>query len=315
VTDQSRQADVVTGAFSYSGAAIAQQLTVAGHRVRTLTGHPHRAPAGTDIDTYQLQFDDPGRLVEAMRGAHTLYNTYWVRFARGQVSHSAAVANSQVLFDAAKRAGIARIVHVSIMRPSLDSQYSYFRGKAEVEQILAETGISYAIARPAVLFGGGGVLINNVAWLLRHLPVFAVGGSGTYGVRVIHVDDLAKLCMQLASQDDDTVTDAVGPQRLTFIEFVRAIRSAVDSHAVIVPVPNALLPGLSAILGVALRDRLLTSDEYHAMVDGLADSDAPTTGSVVFTDWLSAHGDQLGRRYANEISRHFARPGSGSRQG
>lgn len=309
------EVDVVTGAFSYSGAAIARQLALAGRRVRTLTGHPDRAPAGTEIDVRPLQFDDPHALTEALRGSHTLYNTYWVRFARGRIDHDVAVANSGVLFQAAKAAGVRRIVHVSIMRPTPDSPYPYFRGKAEVEQLLADVGISYAIVRPALLFGGDGVLVNNVAWLLRHLPVFAIGGRGDYGVRGIHVDDLARLCVRLGDAEDVTVTDAVGPESLTFREFVEAIRSAVGSRTVIVSVPSAVLTGLSTMLGVALRDRLLTPDEYHAMVDGLADSDAPTTGTIRFTDWLAEHGDELGRRYANELQRHFDRPGRGASDG
>ena len=99
--------DVVTGAFSYSGAAIASELRAAGRQVRTLTGHPDRARAGTDIDVCPLNFDDPGELTRAMRGAHTLYNTYWVRFAHGHVDHGAAVANSQTLFEAAAAAGVS----------------------------------------------------------------------------------------------------------------------------------------------------------------------------------------------------------------
>jgi NADH dehydrogenase len=172
------QLDVVTGAFSYSGAAIARELLAAGHRTRTLTGHPERAPADSAIDVRPLNFADPAELTRSLQGAHTQYNTYWVRFAHGHVDHQVAVANSRALFDAAARAGVQRIVHVSITNPSLSSPYPYFRGKAEVEQILADTGVPCAIIRPAILFGEEGVLVNNVAWLLRHLPVFAVGGRG-----------------------------------------------------------------------------------------------------------------------------------------
>ena len=160
--------DVVTGAFGYSGAAIARELLAAGHQVRTLTSHSGRAPAGTPIDVRPLNFTDPDALNRDLRGAHTLYNTYWVRFARGGVTHDTAVANSRVLFEAASRAGVQRIVHVSITHADAASPYPYFRGKAEVERDLAAAGIPYAVARPAILFGGGGgVLLNNIAWLLR----------------------------------------------------------------------------------------------------------------------------------------------------
>jgi uncharacterized protein YbjT (DUF2867 family) len=300
------QLDVVTGAFSYSGAAIARDLLGHGHRVRTLTGHPGRAPSGTPIDCQPLDFSDERALSMSMAGAHTLYNTYWVRFAHGPVSHAQAVANSRVLFSAAVSAGVQRIVHVSITNPSQDSPDPYFRGKAAVEQALGECGVpSYAVARPAILFGGDGVLLNNIAWLLRRLPVFAIGGRGDYRIRPIHVDDLAALCVALGARTDTTVADAVGPESVTFRQLVETIRAAVGSRSLVVPVPGAVIPLLAGMLNVMLRDTLLTADEYVSMAAGRADSDGPTTGKIVLTDWIAAHGDQLGRHYANELDRHF----------
>ena len=298
-------ADVVTGAFGYSGAAIARDLLAAGHRVRTLTAHPGRAPAGTPIDVRPLDFADAGALERDLRGARTLYNTYWVRFAHGEVTHETAVANSRALFQAAARAGVQRIVHVSITHADPGSRYPYFRGKGAVEEYLAGTAVSHAIARPAVLFGRDGVLVNNIAWLLRRLPVFAIGGRGDYRVRPIHVDDLARLCVRLGGRDDDVLVDAVGPQSLTFREMVTVIRAAVGSRAVVVPVPGSLIPPLSAALGLVLRDVLLTREEYQAMAEGLADSDGPPTGEIAFTDWVAKHGSDLGRRYASELDLHF----------
>jgi len=196
-------------------------------------------------------------------------------------------------------------VHISITNPSLDSPYPYFRGKAQVEQSLADTGVPCAIARPAILFGGDGVLINNIAWLLRRVPVFAVGGRGDYRVRGIHIDDLARLCVKLGAGRETVTVDAVGPQSLTFRELVDAVRAAVGSRALVVNVPGPVVLALSRALGTALRDTLLTADEYQAMADGLADSAAPATGDTVFTEWVAKHGAELGRNYANELDRHF----------
>jgi len=206
---------------------------------------------------------------------------------------------------AAKRAGVQRIVHVSITNPSIESPYPYFRGKALVERALAESEVSYAILRPAILFGGNGVLINNIAWLLRHLPVFGVGGDGNYRIRGIHIDDLAQLCLQKAAESNDSVTDAVGPENPTFNELVTSIRAAVGARSKIVHVPGAVVPFLSSVLGLALHDVLLTPDEYQAMASGLADTSGPATGSTRLSTWLSEVGDGLGASYANELTRHF----------
>jgi nucleoside-diphosphate-sugar epimerase len=297
--------DVVTGAFSYSGGAIAAALTEAGRRVRTITGHPDRAPEGSPFEIRPLDFDDQLGLTSSLEGATTLYNTYWVRFAHGRVDHELAIANSRTLFHAARRAGVQRIVHVSITHPSVASPWPYFRGKALVERALAEAGVPYAVLRPAILFGGDGVLVNNIAWLLRHLPLFAVGGKGDYRIRGIHIDDLAQLCLAKGAEEHDSITDAVGPERPTFVELVTSIREAVGSRARIVHVPGAVVPPLSRIVGAVLHDVLLTRDEYEAMAHGLADTDGPATGHICLSDWLTAHREELGRGYANELVRHF----------
>jgi NADH dehydrogenase len=300
------QLDVVTGAFSYSGAAITRQLLDRGHQVRTLTGHPGRAPGQTPVQIRPLDFASPGELTRSLAGAHTLYNTYWVRFAHGQVDHDAAVANSRVLFAAAAAAGVQRIVHVSITNPSPTAADSYFRGKAEVERALADCSVpSHAIARPAILFGRGGVLLNNIAWLLRRLPVFAIGGTGSYRIRPIHVDDLAALCVSLGARQDTALIDAVGPESISFRQLVDDIRAAVGSRSVLVPVPGAAIPMLARTLGALLRDTLLTAEEYQSMAAGLADSAGPATGTIAVTDWIRSHGDELGRRYASELDLHF----------
>lgn len=297
--------DVVTGAFDYLGSWIARALIDAGRPVRTLTGHPERASPHIPIEVRPLNFDDPIELAESLQGASTLYNTYWIRFAHGRSDHDRAVANSRTLFSAARRAGVQRIVHVSITHPSIDSPFPYFRGKALVERSLFEMDVPCAVLRPAVLFGGDGVLFNNIAWLLRHLPVFAMGGSGTYRIRAIHVDDLARLCVAQATGRSERVIDAVGPERPTFVELVRSIRAAVASRARIVHVPGAAVPMLSGIVGLALHDVLLTGDEYRALSQGLADVEGPATGDTALSDWLKDHGATLGLRYANELDRHF----------
>jgi len=245
----------VTPVLPGSGPAAGRASRAHDHRA------PERAPAGTAIDVRPLDFDDQLGLVSALSGATTLYNTYWVRFARRTVDHERAVANSRPFSwppSGPGAADCARQHHAPQQRLSA----SLFPGKALVERALAECDLSYAIVRPAILFGGDGVLLNNIAWLLRRLPVFAIGGRGDYRIRGIHVDDLARLCLTKGTERHDSVTDAVGPERPTFADLVGSIRQAVGSRARVIHVPGATVPVFARALGLALHDVLLTADEY-----------------------------------------------------
>jgi nucleoside-diphosphate-sugar epimerase len=300
--------DLVTGAFSYSGARIAERLLDSGRAVRTLTFHPDREHAlrgRVQLEPYR--FDDPVALARSLEGVDTLYNTYWVRFDHGRASFANAVANSRALFHAARRAGVRRIVHLSIANPEIESPLPYYRGKALVERALAEVELPYAIVRPTWIFGGDrDVLTNNIAWILRHLPIFAIPGNGRYPVQPVHVDDLARICEQAARAGGDVILDAAGPETASFDEIVQTIRRAVGSRAPIVHVPPSAMAAASRALGLLLRDVVLTADEISGLTSGLLVSHQAPLGQIGFTAWLAEHSRSIGRSYANELQRHFS---------
>jgi uncharacterized protein YbjT (DUF2867 family) len=300
--------DLVTGAFSYSGAEIAQRLLDRGRAVRTLTFHPERPhPLRERVVAEGYRFDDPQALARSLEGITTLYNTYWVRFDHGASTLNQAVANSRALFEAARLAGVSHVVHVSITHPAADSPLPYFRGKALVERALAETGLAYSIVRPTWVFGGDrDVLLNNIAWILRRSPVFALPGDGRYQVQPVHIVDLGRICIEAAEVAGDTVLDAAGPERMAFDQLVALVRRAVGSRAAVVRVPPVVMELSARALGLVVGDVVLTRDEIVGLTAGLLISDQPARGTVVFSQWLSAHGDSLGRSYANELKRHFA---------
>jgi len=306
MSDRGVKTDLVTGAFSYSGARIAELLLETGRDVRTLTFHPdrpHRLQARVEALPYR--FDDPSALARSLEGVTTVYNTYWVRFERGGTTFTTAIANSKALFEAARRAGVARIVHVSIANPSVESPLPYYRGKALVEEVLAASGVPYSIVRPSFFFGVGDILTNNIAWVVRHMPVFVVPGDGRYLVQPIHVDDFAQICLRAADFGTGAITDAVGPDRMTFKQLVRAVRDVLQKRRPILHAPPAVMAALSHALGVVVRDVVLTADEIRGLTAGVLVSDQPALGRVSFLEWLQENASTLGRRYANELDRHF----------
>ena len=301
------ETDLVTGAFSYSGSRIAELLLGSGRKVRTLTHHPDREhPLRARVQAWPYRFDDPVALARSLDGISTLYNTYWVRFERDRTTFANAVANSRVLFEAARRAGVARIVHVSIANPSIDSPLPYYRGKALVEEALAISGVRYAIVRPTFFFGGGrDILVNNIAWILRRVPLFVVPGDGRYPVQPIHVDDFAHICLGAADAPGDVIMDAAGRDAISFEELVRAIGDAVGRRTPILHVPSPAMAALARALGLLVQDVVLTADEIRGLTAGLLVSHQPALGTVSLVEWLNEHAPTLGRRYLNELDRHF----------
>jgi NADH dehydrogenase len=295
---------VVTGAFGYSGKYIAERLLHEGHRVRTLTNSVARAnPFADKVEAVPYHFDDRDKLVEALRGAQVLYNTYWVRFNHADFKHAAAVENTLKLFDAAQEAGVGRVVHVSITNPSEESPLEYFRGKARLERALRESGLSYAILRPAVLFGREDILINNIAWVLRRLPIFGVFGDGRYRLQPIHVDDLARLAVEQGREDGNRTIDAIGPETFAYRDLVREIGRILGKPRPIVRVPRSVGYLAGWLLGLAVHDVVITRDEIEGLMQGLLATDSPPAGEIRLTDWARQHADTLGVRYASELAR------------
>lgn len=298
------QIQVVTGAFGYTGKYITARLLKQGVRVRTLTKSLDREnPFGAQVEARPFNFDHPATLIESLRGATVLYNTYWVRFNYGDFTHGSAVENTLKLFAAARQAGIQRIVHTSITNPSENSELEYFRGKARLERALQDSGISYAILRPAVIFGEEDILVNNIAWILRHLPVFGLFGDGQYKLQPIFVEDFAQLAVAQGARRENVVIDAIGPETFTYRELVKTLGDIIGARRPIISVPPVLGYWTGALISRVMGDVTITPDEIKGLMQNLLCTKSPPAGTTRLTEWARAHADTLGKHYANELAR------------
>lgn len=305
---KNKEIHVVTGAFGYSGKYIAKRLLEAGHEVRTLTNSPNRPNAfGGQIKASPFYFDDPIKLVAALRGTSVLYNTYWVRFNHKDFQHAVAVSNTRTLFRAAGEAGVKRVVHISITNPSEESHLEYFSGKAELEKALIDSGLSYAILRPAVIFGKEDILINNIAWILRRSPVFGIFGDGNYRLQPIYVDDLAKLAVTQGRGIEDCIIDAIGPETFTYKELVHEIGLIIGKQRPTISIPDSLGYVIGWLLGKLLGDVLITREEIEGLKADLLYTNSPPVGETKLTDWARENASTLGMKYASELSRRRER--------
>jgi NADH dehydrogenase len=300
--------DAVTGATSYTGRFIAQRLVAGGRKVVDLTREPRAPhPLGDSASSAALDFEHPDQLARTLDGVDTLYNTFWIRFERGPVTYAWAVERSQILIAAARTAGVRRIVHISVINAARDAPTAYFRAKAEVEESVLSAGIPYAIVRPTVTFGPGDILVNNLAWTLRRLPVFGIPGDGRYPIQPVHVEDVADLAVRAGSESGDLVLDCGGPDILAFNEFVAIVRAAVGSRALVVHAPVAGALAAARLIGLFVRDVVLTRDEVTELQTRMMASVEPPTGKIRLAEWLDDNADSVGRRWASELDRHFRR--------
>jgi len=295
---------VVTGAFGYSGRRIAKLLIDRGYRVRTLTNSKNKPnPFEGKIEVYPLNFDSVDSLAESLEGTEVLYNTYWVRFKRKGVTHEIAVQNTFRLFEAAKKANVRRIVHISITNPSLDSPFEYFRGKARIEKALIDSGISYTILRPAILYGDNDILINNIAWTLRRLPVFGVFGDGKYKIQPIFVGDLAELAVESGSKNQNEIINAIGPETFIYRDLVKMIGEAIGCKRPIIGVPLLIGYIAARLTGMMMGDIMLTWDEARALTMNLLYVNAPPAGKTKLSEWVKENANTLGLKYASELAK------------
>jgi uncharacterized protein YbjT (DUF2867 family) len=298
--------NVVTGAFGYIGKYITRHLLEQGGRVRTITTHPDKPnPFGEAVQAFPLNFDQSEQLIGNLRGASALYNTYWIRFNYGGATFEQAVQNTATLFECAKKAGVRKIVHISVTQASAESDLPYYRGKAQQEQALIDCGVSYSIVRPTLVFGREDILVNNIGWLIRKFPVFPIFGSGNYKVQPVFVEDLARIAVASAGEPRNVTLDAIGPEIFTFEDLVRLIAARIKPGVRLVHVPPSLGILLGRLIGLGLGDVVLTRDELKGLMDELLTSKQVPNGGTRFSDWLETNGSELGSAYSSEIRRHF----------
>ncbi|MGE5464097.1 MAG: SDR family oxidoreductase [Syntrophothermus sp.] len=296
----------VTGSFSYSGKYITRRLLERGEEVITLTGHPNRPdPFDGRVKAYPLDFDEAS-MTRSLQGVEVLVNTYWVRFDKDRNTQPQAVENTRKLVNAAKAAGVRRMVHISITNPSAQSHLPYFWGKAANEKAVIDSGMGYAILRPTVLVGDEDILINNIAYLLRRFPFFLLPGDGSYRLQPVHVEDVAALAVEGVYSRDNYIVDAVGPDIFTFKEMVRLIGEKIGAKRPLIPFPPRLALLAAQLVSLFVKDVVLTPEEVDGLMAGLLVSRDPPLGKIHLADWLEENKNRVGAQYASELKKHYS---------
>ena len=147
------------------------------------------------------------------------------------------------------------------------------------------------------------MLVNNIAWTLRHLPVFGVFGDGGYKLQPIFVEDLAALAVTQGVSRENCIVDAIGPETFTYRELVHTIGEIVGARRPIISVPPWLGYGVGSVISRMQGDVFITREEIDGLMQGLLYTESPPAGTTALTDWAKANAATLGVKYASELAR------------
>ncbi len=298
-----KMVSVITGAESFIGKYISNLLITLNYKIRSFTNKSIDQRRGIEFHPYN--FNNLEEVTKIFQGADYFFNTYWIRFNFKDKTFEKAYENTKSLIDCAKLAGVKKILHISITKANSLSPLKYFKYKGLIEEYIINSGVSYVILRPTVVFGKEDILINNIIWFLRRFPIFPIFGRGDYLIQPIYVLDLAKIAVEKALNSENSIIDCAGPEVFSFRELIQKIKSAIDSKSIIINLPTIIVFYLLKFLSFFLKDVILTKDEILALKGNLLHSKAPPLGKENLIEWIKKEKDCLGNGYRSELLRHY----------
>ena len=264
---------VVTGASGYIGQAVQVALLAAGHEVVAVSRRGQAVPgaAGHALDVMR----DP--LDAVLAGAEAVIHLIGIIRedpAHGVTFKALHVTAAQRMAEAARRAQIARYVHMSALGATSPGASRYFASKWEAEAVVREIVPTATIVRPSLVFGGGADFFKTLGGLVRN-PVVPVPGDGRTRFDPLYRGDLATTLASMP-MDPDAAGEAFemgGPRRLTLDGMVDWMGSLRGRRT---PLPKLHLPTAALRPLVRWGERLpgfpLTPDQLAMLsVDNITD--------------------------------------------
>ena len=265
----------IAGGSGFVGRHLLRRLRAEGHDVRVLARGQATGPGGhVASDSSSVAVDlagDPDALTAALAGCDAVVNLVGVKTERAQGFAAAHVTAVARLVAACERAGIHRLVHVSVAGARDDPGRPYLASKWRGEQAVTGSGLAWTIVRPGVIFGAGDDFVTNLTAMLRQAAIFPAPGGGSAALEPVAVDDVADAIAAALGRPDTAgqIFDVVGPERLPLRGWITRVAAALGLRAWIVPVPAALLAPPVAAMERLLRAPPLTRAQLGLLGDGV----------------------------------------------
>ena len=212
----------LTGGSGFIGRHLLEALSKRGHTITALLRGKQKAlleeMQWSGVQCLEGDFSNPSQWISALQGQEIIINLVGIIREIGKARFDTLHRDAPIaLFDAAKQAGIKKVIQISALGADEGAASHYHRTKRAADQHLISLGIPYVILRPSFVYGAQDQSMSFFASLAA-LPITPVVGDGEYLVQPVHVDDLVKAIVQSVERDEirDVVIDVGGEKALSF---------------------------------------------------------------------------------------------------
>lgn len=260
----------VFGGSGFLGRHTVRALARAGFRIKVATRHPNRAfflrPLGSvgQIDFVKCDVSDKDAVAEALKGAQAVVNLTGILFEKGQTFEDVQTDGAAHIAEAAAKAGVTALVHVSAIGADAESDSSYAVTKAAGEQAVRTSFPKAVILRPSIIFGPEDGFFNKFAEMARFFPALPLIGGGKTRFQPVFVGDVAQAILTALSRQDGRTYELGGPSIYSFRELLQLILREIDRKRALVPLPFGIA-FLQAALLQLLPKPLLTVDQVRLL--------------------------------------------------
>src|ERR1700752_2081287 len=265
----------ITGGTGFIGGHLATRLSSEGHEVvrigRRSTGEDEIVRASLDsVDELTAAFAD------CQAGAHCAgINREFERETFQRVH----VEGTRKVVEAARRAGVEKIVLMSFLRARPDCDSPYHEAKWAAEEIVRECGLDYTIIKAGVVYGRGDHMLDHLSHAVHTFPVFALVGFEEKTVRPLAVEDLVHVMRaSLIDRRLKRQTIAlVGPEEVFLSEAVRRVAEVVDKQPLMFPLPVWCHQLMARVFELTMKVPLVSQAQVRILSEGVSEPASPTT--------------------------------------
>lgn len=279
----------ILGGTGFIGSRAARQLAEAGHPVVVVSRGKDKRFADAlrlpNVSFVTADLTETEKLAQAFQGCDAVAQCAGAsQEGRGQTLEKLHVEGTKSVVEAAKAAGVRKVVLVSQLRARPGVRSRYYVTKWQGEEIVRNSGLTWVVLKPGMVFGKGGHLLERMRKLLSRMPFFASVGFREKAVRLVDVEDVARvICAALTEDRLDGKTCAIlGPEEMPFSRAVRRIAKTLGRPVIVFPMPVIFHRAL-AFVSSFMPYPLISASQVEMLADGASE---PLPGSFPLPDDL-----------------------------